>query len=133
MLFNNYLSLKPWDRQENYLKKSNIYLRGEMEERLRNPLKSRQAVPFPRISVHQHSSCSCTFPKSSSALRIRRRGELARGFGKHLPDARRVEVNMEVGRDLAALGDIKQRQADEERFHLEFGREKSDAQHPHKN
>lgn len=48
---------------------------------------------------------------------------MARAFAQHLPDAGRVQVDVEVGRDLAALGDVEERQADEEWLHLGVRRE----------
>lgn len=103
---------------------SSLYLCGEAQRSLRHPLKNGQAVPFPRVSVHLKSSSPTSLPDSSSSYTIwvRGRRDLARGVGQHLSDAGRIQVDVEVGRDLAALGDVEESEADEERFHLGFSR-----------
>lgn len=95
-----------------------FYLCREAQHRLGHSLKNRQAVPFPWVSVHHGRPRS--LPGPSSTVGVRRRRELARGIAQHLPHAGRVQVHVEVRRDLTAFGDVKEGQADEERLHLGF-------------
>lgn len=97
------------------------YLSGEAQQSLWHPLKQRQAVSFPWVSVHEDSSLSPVLP-STTTVRVRWRRRLGGGVGEHLPDRWWIELNVEVGWDFAALGDIEESEADEERFHLRGSR-----------
>lgn len=97
------------------------YLSGEAQQSLWHPLKQRQAVSFPWVSVHEDSSLSPVLP-STTTVRVRWRRRLSGGVGEHLPHRWWIELNVEVGWDFAALGDVEESEADEERFHLRVSR-----------